>query len=45
MRLIVIVFVIALILGGMVVGYDWGCISSCMMRGGLYEECVKRCGG
>lgn len=24
--------------------YNWECISRCMQRGGLYEDCVSRCG-
>jgi len=30
---------------GVLYFYNWECVSRCMVRGGLYQECVKQCGG
>ena len=39
----VILVIIAII--GLLVNYNWDCISKCMQRGGMYEQCVRQCGG
>jgi len=45
MRIIGFMVLVVVILGGGVVYEGWDCVSGCMLRGGLYEECVKQCGG
>ena len=47
-RLALVVILLVMVVMGFVtiaLSYDCGCISSCMQRGGLYEQCVKQCGG
>lgn len=42
---LVLIFVVLLICTADLFCYDWDCIVRCMRAGGLYDSCLRQCGG